>query len=82
MKMQVELNMMMAELFEYIKIPKKFHAIWMNQTSTCFTKHLSGQNFGKIAKGKWNNGLSQNLVEGVDMDRRIPWKSFILNEAI
>ena len=82
MKMQVELKLGMSQLFEDMKILKKVHAIWMNQNSTCFTKHLSGQDFGKIAQGKWSNGLIPNLVEEVDMDRRIPWKIFSLNEAI
>ena len=29
--------------------------------------------FGKIAQGKWSNGLGQNLVEIVYMDRRMSW---------
>jgi hypothetical protein len=56
-----------------MKMLKKFHAIWMNQTSTCFVKHLPGQKLGKIAQGKWINEMGQNLVERVDMDRRMSW---------
>ena len=58
-----ELKIIMPQLFEYMKMPKKFHAIWTGQNSTCFMKHLPGQKFGKIAQGKWSNGISQNLVE-------------------
>ena len=40
------------------------------------------QKLGKIAQGNWLDEMGQNLVEGADMDRRMPWKTFSLNEAI
>ena len=70
-----------AQLFEDMKMLKKFQAIWMNQTSSCFTMLYSDQKLGKIAQGKLFDELIQNLVERVDMDSRMPWKSFSLNEA-
>ena len=61
----------MAELFEDMKMPKKFLAIWMNQTSTFFTMLCFGQKLGKIAQGKWIVELIQHLVERVDMGMRM-----------
>ena len=72
----------MPQLFEYMKMPKKFHAIWKYQNGTCFTKLHSDQKHGKIAQGKWFSEMGQNWVEGVDMDRGMPWKICSLNEEI
>jgi hypothetical protein len=69
----IELKFGIAQLFEDMRMPKKFHAIWTCQNSTCFISILSDQNLRKIAGEEWLNRLSKNLVEGVDMDVRISW---------
>jgi hypothetical protein len=69
----IELKLGIAQLFEYMKMPKKFHATRNCQNSTCFIDIFSGQKLRKIAGEKWLNKISPNLVEGVDMDGRISW---------
>jgi hypothetical protein len=69
----IELKFVIAQRFDDMKMPKKFHAIWTCQNSTCFTDIFSGQNLRKIAGEKWLNKISPNLVEGVDMEVRMSW---------
>jgi hypothetical protein len=69
----IELKLVIAQLFEYMKMPKKFHATRNCQDSTCFIDIFSGQNLRKIAGEKWLPRLIPNLVEGVDMDGRGSW---------
>jgi hypothetical protein len=45
----------------------------MNQNGTSFTQHPTGQNFRKIAKDKWLNEKSPNLVERCYIGRRMLW---------
>ena len=60
---------------------KRFHTIWINQNGTSFTNIPTDQKLAEILEGKWLNGLSHNLVEGVYMDRRRPRKIYSYNEA-
>ena len=60
---------------------QRFHTIWINQNGTSFTNIPTDQKLAHILEGKWLNGLSHNLVEGVYMDRRWPRKIYSHNEA-
>ena len=73
MECQIELKLGKVESFGPMKMLKKFQAIWMTRTSTCFTMLYSDQKLGNIAQGKWCNGLSQILVEGVYIVRVMTW---------
>jgi hypothetical protein len=78
----IELKFVIAQLFEDMKMTKKFHATRNCQDSTCFIDIFSGQKLRKFAEEKWLNKISPILVEGVDIDLGMSWKIFSLNEAI
>jgi hypothetical protein len=69
----IELKFGIAQLFEDMRMPKKFHAIWTCQNSTCFINILSDQNLRKITGEKWLDILSPDLVERDNMDVRMSW---------
>jgi hypothetical protein len=45
-----------------MKVLEKFHLIWIYQNGTSFTELESGQKLGKIAVGKWIDGLGLFFV--------------------